>query len=145
MKLFGAKNDRESITVGYFTIFHPFSLEFPMLSKPFPPRKTALPKRHFLFAAVFASNVQSQEWRETHQLSASCCSDAGLLVCTTCRHSAGRPGQPFPMMNIMPRRMDFQSVFFRTDWKSILRASSRGTTIAPPPTSSLVGVQVSFS
>ena len=132
MKLFGAKKRPR---IHYRRLLHAFPPVFSGVSNAFEavsPSKNGSSSAAFLFAAVFASNAQSQEWRETHQLSASCCSDAGLLLCTTCRHWAGRPGQPFPMMNIMPRRMDFQSVFFRTDWKSILRASSRGTTIASP-------------
>ena len=60
-----------------------------MFSNRFLPSKHHSSKAAFLFAAVFAPNVQSQESREPHQLSASCCSETGLLVCTTCRDSAG--------------------------------------------------------
>lgn len=43
----------------------------------------------FFFAVLFATNVQSQESAPQHRLSASCCSDAGLLICSTCREAAG--------------------------------------------------------
>jgi hypothetical protein len=71
------------------TISDLFSKEFPMFFKKRSRSMHSSFMTAFLFAGGFAASLQSQESGARHELATSCCSDMGVLVCTTCRASAG--------------------------------------------------------